>query len=580
MNQAEIADFKLPSLFQQSNFTNTTDKKALTNERGVIEQQDLKFFHAMQLQPAKKFTLDEALALQVSKTKVESSVSYRAVSETIVHTICESLGRSSENACLLIKDSKTTDKIAQIIQDFVSANFVIQTTQQRQEVSFVRTQFRSQVKDLGPDRTVLDFYADIFPIDLVEKAKERFHLKYGSSTRCVAVTQKKKRCENKSNLNESALDHMVQELTNIPKPRDFSEVVKVLLDIANMVFCTGVHLKKVRFAIYNLCEHFYKNTTSSSREIELKCLDQWLRKLGQDEEPRREDNEAEEENILPKTSPPLVSSSADTSNLVPMPQSKGGIANMMARNGLFLFEVKPDFEKLGFRNEEFTFAPNLTHKTLQLYKWAIKKRGLSAEQLVDQIMKQPITKTDREKRGHIYVYRHVKDFGFVKIGRSVNVEERLESWERQCLYMIDEREDLLRDMDRQAPHPKRLEALIHAELKYKRYQVLKCERCGKKHQEWFNVDAAEAQRVVKKWTLWMQKEPYDEDGDLRSGEIERPKVGDCELEPTPVVSKYRNAWSKSDRRSSNQRQSKAASQRKPSAPSTHYMTTRSRVLFS
>lgn len=586
VNQAGIPDFKLPSLFQQSIFTNTVDKKASPNECGVIEQQDFKFCHTMQIQPPRSSTLDEALTLQISKMKLDASVSYRTVSETIIHTICEVLDNSSENASLLIKDSKTMDKIAQIIQEFVSTNFVIQTNQQRQEVNFVSTQPRSQVKSLKPDKTALDFYADILPINLVERAKEKFHREWRSFTRCAAVTLKKERCRNKSNLNESALDALVQELSSIPKPRDFSKVTKILLDIADMVFCTGVHLKKARFAIHDLCEHFYKNTNSPSREIELKCFDQWLRKLGQDEELKREslevkekNNGTTEENILPK-GPPLISNGADTTSFVPIPQSKGGVTNTMATNGLFLFEDRFGLEKSGFKNEEFTFAPNLTHKTLQLYNWAIKKHELTAAKLVDQILRQPLTKTDRKQQGYIYVYRHVEAFGFVKIGRSISVEGRLEGWEMQCRYLIDERKDLLRGIDRQAPHPKRLEDLIHAELKEKRYQVSKCEHCGKKHVEWFKVDAAEAQRVVEKWTLWMQKEPYNEDGKFKSGETEVPTVGNCELKPTLAARKYGNSRSKSDRRSSNQRQSKAASQKKPLTPSTHHMSTRSKVSLS
>lgn len=280
-----------------------------------------------------------------------------------------------------------------------------------------------------------------------------------------------------------------------------------------------------------------------------------------------------EEDILSKTSP-LIFNSAETLILAPIPAIKEGVTKVSITNSYFLFDKASGLEKLGIKHEEFTLAPNLTIKTLQKYVWAIKKRALTAEKLVEQIIHQPVTKTDRKKRGYIYVYQPLESFGFVKIGYSRNVEGRLEGWELKCRYLVKECKDLLQGTDRQAPHPRRLEALIHAELKDKRYEVLRCEACDKGHTEWFEVADTEAQKVVKKWTSWMQTAPYDEDGNLIL-DRERPVVGDCGLKSMPVGPKTSNSLSQSSRRSSNLRQSMAASRMKPPASSTHHMPLRS-----
>lgn len=269
LSQHSLAtDLKLPPLFQKSPFTNAVNEKDLTDKLDATKQEGFKFTY--EKPPPRTYTLTEALDLQVSKLEAIPAVSYRTVSETIIHTICESLDLNSANACSLIRSSNTRDKIAQIIQEFVSKNIAIQTDQLRQEINFGTTSTRS------PDKTVLGFYTKILPIDLVERAKEKFDPKGGSLTRCVAVTNKEMRCKNKSNLDELAFDSLVRELSSMPKPRHFSKVAKILSDIVDMVFCTGSHLKKARFAIHDLCEHFHKDIKSSSREIELKCLDQWL----------------------------------------------------------------------------------------------------------------------------------------------------------------------------------------------------------------------------------------------------------------------------------------------------------------
>jgi len=500
---------KIPLISGQNIFSIIKDENP-PGQSGVIEQQFYKVLPIIEPPPHRQDTLDGALAQQVGLP-----VPYHTVSETIVQMIYDSLGRGYEEPCLLLKDSKTVVKIAQIIEDFVSTNFLNGSNRRRLDFDNFVTQPESQCKI----RTTMDFYIEILPFDLVKKAKER--------RKCMGFKPKKVLCGQRKKLDDLKLDILIEELSGMPKPRDISEVMKVLFRIVHMTFCHW-HLDTKLHEIYELQEYFFKNKTSSIRSLELRCLDQWLRTLGHVDNPSRKDVGAKEADNKSSKGVSLLKNlclstdSADTPNSLPMLRNNGQTTNVMIPRDLFVFKDK-------FKMPGFAFVPNSTHKTLRLYEWPSKKAGLTPQELVDQTMKKQLTPADSLNKGHIYVYRHREDFGMVKIGfSSGTAEQRLESWRKQCKYMVDECKDRLCDANPDASHPLRLEALIHAELKEKRHEVLKCEVCGERHKEWFKVSANEAQEVVKKWTSWMQSEPYDKEGYLRPGARDRPVVGDCE----------------------------------------------------
>lgn len=547
VDQTAIAPFHISCLFQQSAFLNPPDKKPPANGYGDVEKP---IFSPIPNQasppPSRSCTLSRALDLQMSEIKIDASVSYDTVSEKVVRTICKELGVSSERVSSLIEDPKINEKIGQIIRAFVSERFA-----PRPEISFIRTQPRSRVSDVVSERTTLDYYHSILPLDLVKQAKVKTitdNPKKPYYFTCVVVASTtKNRCKRRSKLEEQKLDDLIQKLIGLPNPREFSKVVEILLDIADMVICSGTHSKKARLAIFELCKHFC-TTSTSSRESELKCLDQWLRELGQGDGPKREEVEGREE------------------------EAKGKEEDVSPTGSLFRFGERSSLIQLFSINGRYEFAPSLTRDTLQVYTWSAEKRGLTAEALVQKIVKKEITNPDRTRRGYVYVYRTVESIGYVKIGHTDNVERRLLEWEDQCGYLIDECDELLRGIKRQVPHPKRLEDLIHAELKGERHQVLSCQVCHKTHDEWFKVDPTKAQRVVKKWTSWMNKEPYDEAGKFRSGKIEIPAVGDCETK--------QDQGTRNSRQSSWQKEKKPSGRQSLSKASAHNMTTRSKDVSS
>jgi hypothetical protein len=103
---------------------------------------------------------------------------------------------------------------------------------------------------------------------------------------------------------------------------------------------------------------------------------------------------------------------------------------------------------------------------------------------------------------------------FLKIGRAVNVHQRLIQWKKQCEYEIS----LLRSYPynstgraqaRQVPNVVKVERLIHLHLEMLGQRVSKRCRCGTEHKEWFEVDASargvrDVDEIVRRWTRWSE----------------------------------------------------------------------------
>ena len=110
--------------------------------------------------------------------------------------------------------------------------------------------------------------------------------------------------------------------------------------------------------------------------------------------------------------------------------------------------------------------------------------------------------------GYIYVFGHYSNESYLKIGRTVDLAERLNKWNRSCyrthLYKRDETNGKIK-----VPHVKRVEKIIHTELKNMRHMV-KCDPCGGHHNEWFKVNEADVFSVIKKWEEWILKRSYVE----------------------------------------------------------------------
>jgi hypothetical protein len=126
------------------------------------------------------------------------------------------------------------------------------------------------------------------------------------------------------------------------------------------------------------------------------------------------------------------------------------------------------------------------------------------------------------RSGYVYAYEVEGNSGYVKIGYTTRpVTERRDEWSFDCnrkttlLYpslaqaaaAIPTAKEVATAPDVLVPHPRRVEALCHAELDHQRIRIY-CNACLKQHIEWFKVSAMEATATIQKWSRWVTTEPY------------------------------------------------------------------------
>lgn len=108
--------------------------------------------------------------------------------------------------------------------------------------------------------------------------------------------------------------------------------------------------------------------------------------------------------------------------------------------------------------------------------------------------------------GYIYVLTH-HSTNFFKVGYSKDCpNKRTEAWDTCC--GRHHAEAKLPNGGR-VLHARRVEKLIHAELKNVRIKV-KCEK-EKLHCEWFGVYLEDLEKIFLKWQGWINEKPYVED---------------------------------------------------------------------
>ncbi|KAI9746623.1 MAG: hypothetical protein M1818_000337 [Claussenomyces sp. TS43310] len=113
--------------------------------------------------------------------------------------------------------------------------------------------------------------------------------------------------------------------------------------------------------------------------------------------------------------------------------------------------------------------------------------------------------------------QNVKKTMLLKIGRTSNVQRRLNEWNRQCDYNLSliryypyhpTSPGRLSTVPRKVPHAHKVERLIHLELAEKRARDnSKCSQCGREHREWFEIEASKAgvksvDEVIRRWVDW------------------------------------------------------------------------------
>lgn len=118
-------------------------------------------------------------------------------------------------------------------------------------------------------------------------------------------------------------------------------------------------------------------------------------------------------------------------------------------------------------------------------------------------------KCSTEKTGWVYVFQKSSSSKHVKIGRTENEPAERRAQLERCFGPLIEVEDNHKDA---FAYPRIVELLIFAELHNQRKTLpCPCWKCGKKHEEFVEVDTATALMSRNRWRKWMvTHQPFDD----------------------------------------------------------------------
>jgi hypothetical protein len=138
---------------------------------------------------------------------------------------------------------------------------------------------------------------------------------------------------------------------------------------------------------------------------------------------------------------------------------------------------------------------------------------LSVSEALEKVLVKPLMRSEIKGVGSIYICWQPGKFGRLKIGCSKNkISKRVKEWNSRCrkpmeVYFPKPGSD---EEHLQVSHVRRVEKLVHTELKNCRRFEEMCPGCKGHPIEWFEVSRQLAIAVVRKWMAWMQTAPYEE----------------------------------------------------------------------
>jgi serine/threonine protein kinase len=126
---------------------------------------------------------------------------------------------------------------------------------------------------------------------------------------------------------------------------------------------------------------------------------------------------------------------------------------------------------------------------------------------------------------HLYIILPLKKHGFIGIGCTKDVPQRLKEWKERCKHDIREYRQHASGQRLLVKHAQRVELLVHAELKDVRFKENRCEGCHMQHTEWFRTTPEHAAKVLKKFSDWTAKDPYQLDQTKTYWRLRNPITG-------------------------------------------------------
>ena len=161
----------------------------------------------------------------------------------------------------------------------------------------------------------------------------------------------------------------------------------------------------------------------------------------------------------------------------------------------------------------------------------------STSRTVDQFVRQqaiadPVLEEVGD--GYLYIYWNRATFDVRKIGFTTkDVSDRLSGWEEKCNHVAREQYR----SPCKVRHAKRVEALVHADLRDHRVFEPACHTCLQSHIEWFRGVSLEFIIArIEAWSQWTSTEPYKKSG----YQWKLTNEGECSLRTVMLSSTYRD----------------------------------------
>jgi hypothetical protein len=327
----------------------------------------------------------------------------------------------------------------------------------------------------------------ILPLDTREQLGE-------DPKRCVASTINPgcPRCKRTTDGSLKVTNNVPNSLTGSTIDSMNDDSLTFVRDLIASTLCGSSHRKGRSFQFDDICQNL-DDMPDNDRAV----FDDWMKALASETQSTN--------NVLP-------ASHAEEPSLVRRP-SKAARPERVAENSSA--SDRPVTRSMA-RNSPPKSASTVTpliHNTFDPHQsyfqdFVLEQPKRTANRSISDVLHELLTRPLKDAelaKGYIYMYWFPGNFGHVKIGYTCgDPAERLKKWGQQCKHAVEGFDMPLAPVS----HVRRVEALIHAELKDVRCREKSCRGCGGDHVEWFREKSMHARQVFEKWATWMATEPY------------------------------------------------------------------------
>jgi serine/threonine protein kinase len=148
------------------------------------------------------------------------------------------------------------------------------------------------------------------------------------------------------------------------------------------------------------------------------------------------------------------------------------------------------------------------HKQFQNGPTFFRREGYGKHRTTQDALKVvangPLSRRER-REGYIYIFRHPLNPDFIRIGWTGDVPRRLREWSQHCKYPIVEHDQVEKVFVQNPPF---VEMLTMTHLRDVQFTE-DCTGCHMRHYQWFFTTPEDAVRIVKKYSNWTAKAPYE-----------------------------------------------------------------------